>query len=110
MKTISLVSLITIILFTATTLFTSDIEDNFTDADIFGWPFKFFIAAPENLIGAKDTFYGFNFAGDVVLCLLVAYFIRSILVAFKLERKKEKRIITQIIPAKRQRFSFRRSY
>ncbi len=108
MKNVSFISLITVVLFTAITFSTSDIETNFTDTDIFGWPLAFFTAAPENLINAKDTFSVLNLLADILLCVTVAFVIKKIVDALKIERKKN-HVVTQIFPAKRQRFSVRRS-
>jgi|GEM_PF-1298087 hypothetical protein len=108
MKNVSLISLITVVLFTAITFSTSDVEANFSDTDIFGWPFAFFTAAPENLINAKDSFSIINLLADILFCIIIAYGIRKVINALKVERKKN-RTVTQIVHTKRQRFSVRQT-
>ena len=108
MKKVSFISLLTVILFTAITFSKTDVEENFSNYNKFGWPRTFFVAAPENLNNAKDAFSFLSLSIDILFCVAIAFIIKKIIDVLKVERKKGN-AVTQIIPAKQQRFSIRRS-
>jgi hypothetical protein len=71
-KKISVISLISVITFTALNFATSQFHNAYDDESRIGWPFIFFTADPEKQIDASRSFFFLNFLLDWLICILIS--------------------------------------
>ena len=87
-KNVSIASLISVILFTATTFPISKFQPSYLVGANFGWPLAFFTSDPDKDIMADKSFSFLNLSIDFLICVVISFLMMHLL---SLSGKREKR-------------------
>lgn len=87
-KIISIASLVSVLLFTATTFTVSKFQTSYLVGANFGWPLAFFTSDPDKQIMANRSFSFLNLSIDFLICVVIGFLMVHFL---SLGSKREKR-------------------
>lgn len=86
-KNASIVSLVSVLLFTATTFTVSKFQTSYLVGANFGWPLVFFSSDPDKQIMANKYFSFLNLSIDFLICVAISF----LLVQIFSNNKRQKR-------------------
>ncbi len=86
-KNASISSLVSVILFTATTFTVSKFQTSYLVGANFGWPFIFFTTEPDKKVMADKYFSFINLSIDFLICVLIGFLLVQLLSFGKREKR-----------------------
>ena len=87
-KNLSMASLVSVILFTASTFTVSKFQPSYLVGANFGWPLVFFTTDPDKEILADKYFSFANLSLDFLICAIISFLIVQFLSVGKREKRR----------------------